>query len=194
MSILPQRLPQQLSDRLGRGLARLGVTANALTTLGMLGNVAAAALVAGGELLIGGVVFLLFSALDMLDGAVARATGTATPFGAVYDAVLDRLGEAALLAGAAWHFAERGDEAAVGGAYAALAGSILVSYVRARAEKAGGVLREGLFRRQERVLLLGLGLILGWLAAAVYATAALTHLTAVQRFWMLARALRSGEP
>jgi len=74
MSILPQRLPQRVSDRLGRGLAKLGLTPNMLSLLGLAGNAAAAGLAASGELIAAGVVFLFFSAFDMLDGAVARAT------------------------------------------------------------------------------------------------------------------------
>lgn len=192
MSILPQRLPQRVSDRLGRGLAKLGLTPNMLSLLGLAGNAAAAGLAASGELIAAGVVFLFFSAFDMLDGAVARATGRATPYGAVLDAVLDRVSESFVLTGCAWHLAERGAAWEVWAAFGALSGSVLVSYIRARAEIAGHTLREGLLRRQERVVLLGLGLLSGFLGPALLAIAVLAHVTALQRFWVLARALRGN--
>lgn len=190
MSLLPQRLPKAWSDRIGRAVARSGLTPNALSILGLLGNATAAALVAAGELLPAGLVFLFFSAFDLLDGAVARATGRATPYGAVLDAVLDRVSEALVLTGCAWYVAEHGALWEVWSAFGALSGSILVSYVRARAEVAGRSLREGLLRRQERVLLLGAGLLAGYLGPVLLAIAVLAHLTALQRFRTLADALR----
>jgi CDP-diacylglycerol--glycerol-3-phosphate 3-phosphatidyltransferase len=192
MSILPQRLPQGVSDRLGRGLARLGFTPNVLSVMGLVGNGAAATLAGLGDLVAAGAVFLLFSAFDMLDGAVARATGKSTPYGAVLDAVLDRVSEALVLTGCAWHLAAHGAEWEVWSAFGALSGSIMVSYIRARAELAGRSLREGLLRRQERVVLLGLGLLTGYLGPVLLAMAVLAHLTALQRFVMLARALREA--
>lgn len=192
MSILPQRLPRGVSDRIGRGLGRLGLTPNALSLMGLVGNGAAAALAALGELPAAGAVFLLFSAFDMLDGAVARATGKATPYGAVLDAVLDRVSEAVVLTGCAWRLGTDGAAWEVWSAFGALSGSVMVSYIRARAELAGHSLREGLLRRQERVVLLGLGLLTGYLGPALAALAVFAHLTALQRFAMLGRALRGA--
>jgi CDP-diacylglycerol---glycerol-3-phosphate 3-phosphatidyltransferase len=192
LEILPQRLPAHLQDRIGRGVARFGITPNALSLFGFAGNVTAAILVARGELLWAGIVFLFFSALDMVDGAVARATNQATPFGAVFDAVLDRASEAIVLGGCAWYFGDRGEYVQAGVTYAAALGSIAVSYMRARAEINGLTMREGFFRRQERVALLGIGLLTGWLAAAMWALAILSHLTALQRFWLIARGLRAN--
>jgi CDP-diacylglycerol--glycerol-3-phosphate 3-phosphatidyltransferase len=104
---LPQRLPQGVQDRIGRNVARLGITPNALSLAGFAGNVVAAALIARDELLWAGLVYLFFSALDLGDGAGARATNQATPFGAVFDAVLDRASEAIVLAGCAWYWRAR---------------------------------------------------------------------------------------
>ncbi len=193
VKLLPTRLPQGLQERIGRTVGRLGVTPNMVSLAGAGGNGIAAILVARGSLLAAGVVYLVFSALDLVDGAVARATGKASPFGAVFDAVLDRASEAVVLAACAWYFAERGQAWAVAATFGALLGSVAVSYLRARAEVEGVAMREGLLRRQERVVLLGLGLVLGWLAAAVAVLAVLSNLTALQRGWMLAQALRSGE-
>ncbi|MGH2607955.1 MAG: CDP-alcohol phosphatidyltransferase family protein [Tepidiformaceae bacterium] len=190
LELLPQRLPQGVQDSIGRNVARLGLTPNALSILGFAGNVGAAVLIARGELLWAGLVYLFFSALDLVDGAVARATNQATPFGAVFDAVLDRASEAIVLAGCAWYFGDRGEYVQAGVTYAAVLGSVAVSYMRARAEINGLSMREGFFRRQERVAVLGLGLLIGWLGAAIWILAILSNLTALQRFWLIQRALR----
>ena len=108
------------------------------------------------------------------------------------DAVLDRASEAIVLGGAAWYFGERGEYVQAGVTYAAVLGSVAVSYMRARAEINGLEMREGIFRRQERVAVLGLGLLTGWLAAAMWILAVLSNLTAVQRFWLIVRGLRVG--
>ena len=190
LNFLPQRLPQGMSDRLGRTVAATGLTPNMISCIGLAGNGLAAWLIVRDQLLLAGVVFLFFSLLDMVDGAVARATGQATPYGAVLDAVFDRLGEALILAGMAWYFADRGEQVQVAVTFAAILGSISVSYLRARAEVAGMSMREGLFRRQERVALIALGLLFNALTLIAWPLAILSHLTALQRFAMLARSAR----
>ncbi|GAB4324607.1 MAG: CDP-alcohol phosphatidyltransferase family protein [Dehalococcoidia bacterium] len=190
LQLLPQRVPSNVADPIGRAIGRAGVTPNAISVLGFAGVVVAAWLVTRERLIAAGVVFVAFSALDLLDGAVARATGKATPYGAVLDAVLDRAGEIALLAGCAWYFAVRGEQVQVALTFAALLGSVSVSYMRARAECAGMSMREGLFRRQERVALLTVGLLLDGLTVVIGVMAVLTNLTALQRFTTLARGLR----
>ena len=139
-NLLPQRLPAGFADRVGRTVAKTGLTPNMLSCIGLAGNVVAAVLVARGELLIAAFVFLFFSVVDLLDGSVARATGRATPFGAVLDAVFDRLGEGIVLCGIAWYFAERGENVQVAVTFAAMLGGVSVSYLRARAEIDGMVL------------------------------------------------------
>jgi len=155
-----------------------------ISVAGFAGNVAAGALAAGGHLLPAGILMLIFSALDLLDGALARKTGTVTKFGAVFDSVLDRLSEAAVLGGLLYHYAAGGGHTQeVILCYAAIVGSIMVSYVRARAEGIGLTLREGLFTRAERVLLLGGALMVGHgvVLVALWILAILSHFTAVQR-------------
>lgn len=191
LNLLPQKLPKNLADPIGRGVARLGVTPNMVSLLGFAGNGLAAWLITREELLAAGLVYLLFSALDLVDGAVARATGQATPFGAVFDAVLDRASEALVLVAGAWYFAARGEQVQVGVTWAALLGSVAVSYMRARAEIVGLSMREGLFRRQERVALLGVGLLFDGLTAVMWPLAVLANVTALQRFWMITRGLRA---
>ena len=190
LNFLPQRLPQGFSEGLGRSVARLGLTANAISLIGFVGNGAAAVLVAREQLLAAGIVYLFFSALDLVDGAVARATGTASPYGAVFDAVLDRASEILLLAGCAWYFADRAEQVQAAVTYAALFGSVAVSYMRARAEVMGLTMREGFFRRQERVILMGVGLLFNGLTVVVWVLAALSNVTALQRFWLIAKGLR----
>lgn len=192
-SLLPQRVPRNLADPIGRSVARLGITANMVSLIGFLGNVVCAWLIASDRLFTAGVVYLFFSALDLVDGAVARVTGQASPYGAVLDAVLDRASEGIVLAGCAWYFAERGEWWQVGFAYFAIFGSVAVSYIRALAEAAGVQMREGLLRRQERVVVLGLGMIFGILGIAVGALAVLANLTALQRGWIAQSEIRKAE-
>jgi len=130
-----------------------------LTVAGVAGNVAAGVLAAAGEFLAAGIVVLAASSLDMLDGALARATGQATAFGSVFDAVMDRVSEAAILFGLLIYYSGSDDRTEQILIFAAVVGSILVSYVRARAEIIGLKLREGLFTRAPRVLLVSAGLI-----------------------------------
>ncbi|MEX2237979.1 MAG: CDP-alcohol phosphatidyltransferase family protein [Dehalococcoidia bacterium] len=186
--LLPHTAPSRLTLPVARGLAVLGVTPNMVSAIGFLGNCGAAALVATGHFWQAGVAMLFFSLLDVFDGALARLTGTASPFGAVFDAVLDRASEAALLLGVVIYYANRGDELEVVLAYAAVAGSIMVSYVRARGEGSGIMIKEGLFTRAERVVILGAGLILGLVLPVLAILAVLANLTAVQRLLAVRRA------
>lgn len=191
-TLLPHSLPRRLVDPVALAVARTGVTPNGLTVLGFLGNLGAAVLVARGEFLPGGLVMLGASALDLLDGALARATGRVTAFGGVFDSVLDRLSEAAVLAGLVFYYAGRDQQEEVVLAFAAVVGSILVSYLRARAQAEGLDLREGLFTRPERVILLSLGLIIEWTRVALWILAVLSNLTALQRLYAVWR--RLGRP
>jgi CDP-diacylglycerol--glycerol-3-phosphate 3-phosphatidyltransferase len=189
-TLLPTRLPANVGDRLGRTVARTGITPNMVSAIGFGGAAIAAWLISQEKLVVGGIVFLIASLLDLVDGAVARATGKASPYGAVFDAVLDRSGEAIVLTGIAWYFGRNDDELGVVLAFTALFGSVAVSYIRARAEIEGMEMREGLFRRQERVAVLSIGLLFGLLMYAVGAIAVLANLTALQRSWTVARHLR----
>lgn len=188
---LPRSAPRWVTEPVVRPLARLGVTPNMLTVLGVLGNAGAGVLAAEGEFLFAGIVVLLASALDMFDGALARATGQATPFGAVFDATLDRVSEAAVLFGLLVFYSDRGEQTEELLIFAAVVGSVLVSYVRARAEVIGLKLREGAFTRFERVALVGLGLIAhdvsgeNVMTYVLWALAVLASFTALQRLAMV---------
>jgi len=193
VNLLPQRLPQGLADAIGRSVGRTGITPNVISIVGFAGNVLAAVLIARDELLAAGLVFIGFSALDVVDGAVARAMGTTSPYGAVLDAVLDRGGEAAVLVGSAWYFGERGEDIQASFTFAALLGSVAVSYMRARAEVEGLAMREGFFRRQERVADFGLALLFDGLTLGIALLAVAANLTALQRAYLLVRGLRAAD-
>ncbi|MEX2229769.1 MAG: CDP-alcohol phosphatidyltransferase family protein, partial [Dehalococcoidia bacterium] len=190
-SLLPTRAPARLLAPIVGALVAIGVTPAMLTIAGFAGNALAAVLIARGGLAAGGAVVLVASALDMFDGAVARATGRASRFGALFDSVLDRASEAVVLFGIAVYAIDRGSREQALLAFAAVVGSLLVSYVRARAEGLGATLTDGLFRRQERVVLTALGLMLGLLRPALWMLAVLSLLTAAQRLVLAARAVRA---
>jgi CDP-diacylglycerol--glycerol-3-phosphate 3-phosphatidyltransferase len=194
MRLLPSRAPAAVINPIVGGLASAGVTPNMLSVAGLLGNGVAALLIAQGHLAVGGIVMLLASALDMLDGALARATGKASPFGALLDSVFDRLSEAAVLFGVVLYALDRGNEDQAALAFVAIVGSLMVSYVRARAEGLGVSMTDGLFTRPERVIVLGAALLIGWLTPALWLLAVLTMLTAFQRLYLGARALASDSP
>lgn len=174
-------------------LARAGIQANWLTYLGFLLNVVVAVVVAQGWFLLGGAAFLIVNALDFLDGAVARAAGTAGAFGAFLDSVLDRYSEAVVFVGLVVWYARADDQFAMVMSALALSGSFMVSYCRARAEGLGMDCEVGLLQRPERIVVLGIGLMLAdvihpmLLVAVLIALALLTNFTAFQRMRHVAR-------
>jgi len=177
--------------RLGALLARTGLTPNQLTVMGLVLNGVVGWVVAEGRLQLAGVLLIVAGAFDMLDGAVARATGRVTRFGGVLDSVLDRYAEAFVLGGLlVWIVRTELGAVPVLLCYATIVGSILVSYVRARAEGAGIQLTQGFFARPERVVVLALGLLLDRPIWALWLLAVATNLTVLQRLWLVRRAAR----
>src|SRR6266540_476250 len=164
-------------------LARAGVHANWLTYAGFLLNVAVAVLVTQGWLTLAGALFLLFNALDFLDGAVARAAGTAGAYGAFLDSVLDRYSEAVVFVGLLIWFSGTQELIGLGATALALVGSFMVSYCRARAEGLGLDCEVGLLQRPERIALLGAAMIVHEyaLVPVLVGLAVLTNFTAAQR-------------
>lgn len=170
-----------LIEPLTRRLARVGITPDVVTCAGLAVSAVAAACLAAGMLRIAGIVWLAGSALDMLDGALARQTGAVNRKGAFLDSSLDRISEGLLLTAAVYHLAgQDAPPAAALAAYALLA-SLMVSYTRARAESLGVEGKSGLATRAERVVLLGLGLLLDSLVVALAILAVLASITTVQR-------------
>ena len=141
---------------------------------------------------VGAAVFVIGSILDILDGALARAGGKTTPFGSFLDSTLDRVGEGAMLGSIALIFSRQGNEVAVGAATAAIAGSFLVSYTRAKAEGLGLRGDVGLGSRAERVVVITAGLVLapwGALQWTIYLLTATAWLTVVQRILFVRKQL-----
>ena len=169
-----------LTQPVVRFLARTSVTPSALTWFGFLLAVGAAALIITGHLFAAGFVVLFAGFFDMLDGALARHLNRTTCFGAFLDSTLDRLSEAVLLVGILLHVVNQSSVAVVL-VFLALLGSLLVSYVRARAEALGLECLVGLFTRAERVIVLALGLLLNQIVIALAIIVAFSFFTFGQR-------------
>ena len=183
-----RRLTGRRLAQLGLALHRLGVSADAITIAGLLLTLLAALLIADGQLQQGGLLLLLSLPLDALDGAVARAAARSDSFGGVLDSTLDRYADAALFAALGYYFAGLGQMDSLALALLALVGSYCVSYVRARAGEAGISLRDGLFTRLERVVVLLLALLIpALLLPGLWLLALGTNLTALQRLWLVYR-------
>ena len=191
-----------LASRSIVGLARTRVTPNALTTAGVSLCLAAAVIVYfedHNKLLfywLGALVFVVGSILDILDGALARAGGKTTPFGSFLDSTTDRVGEGAMLGAIALIFARQGNEVALGATIAAIAGSFLVSYTRAKAEALGLRGDVGFGSRAERVVAITAGLVLapwGVLPWAIYLLTATAWLTVLQRILFVRKQLSERE-
>lgn len=166
---------------IARGLVNIGMTPNGLTVIGFLLACAAALLAAQGALTNAGVVYLLSGPFDALDGAVARLGRHASRFGAILDSTLDRYGEAIILSGLGFHLATEGNWIGLALAFAALIGSIMVSYVRARSEGLGIENTVGILTRFERMVVLVLSLLTTWVLPGLAIMTVLTHFTVAQR-------------
>jgi CDP-diacylglycerol--glycerol-3-phosphate 3-phosphatidyltransferase len=185
-------------DSVGRAVARTGLTPNGATVLGGVVNIGVAWVLATGRFGLGGLLLLLAAPFDMLDGALARARGTGSKFGAFLDSTLDRYSEVILFFGLLWHIQRdpfRTDMRALL-VYACATGSLLISYARARAEALGFDNEVGLLARPERVVGLGAFLLFGWTDAILWILAVLTQVTAVQRIlhvWLTDRRANAGD-
>jgi CDP-diacylglycerol--glycerol-3-phosphate 3-phosphatidyltransferase len=174
-------------------LVALKFTPSAATFVGLLIAVIAAYFVYEGEFLIGGILVLVGSAFDLLDGGIARATGSVSKRGALMDSVFDRVSELAVLLGFAMYFVSGPGESQLGVllAFVAMSGSTMVSYVRARAEGLGVKGTAGFMTRPERVAILVVCLILGYPMAALWILGVGTPLSAAWRFIDAWRAIES---
>jgi len=164
-------------------LAITPVTPNSLTFFSFIIAVSAAVLIATDNLLVAGFVVLASGFLDMLDGALARYTNRVSRYGAVLDSTLDRLAEGILLLGILFLYADKGSTNGVLIAGAVMITSLLVSYVRARAEAVGIECMVGIFTRPERIIVLAFGLFINQLEIALYIIASFSLFTAGQRLF-----------
>lgn len=172
-----------------------GVNPNFFTTVGLIISVIATYILANGHLRLGGALILIGGTFDILDGRVARATNRVTKFGALYDSTLDRYSEVMIFLGLAYYFAFSSTEWMIGGfnisllaifaVSAALGGSIMTSYVRARAEGLGLECKVGVMQRPERVVYLGFGALFHkyTLLLALILIALFANFTAIQRVY-----------
>jgi CDP-diacylglycerol--glycerol-3-phosphate 3-phosphatidyltransferase len=190
---------RRLAARWIGGLARTRVTPNALTAAGVTLCAAAAVLIWFGDdnqwlvYWSAAVLFVVGSILDILDGALARFGGKATPFGAFLDSISDRVSEGFVLTAVALVFSRHGNEVALAFAIAAIGGSFLVSYARSKAELLGLRGDVGFGSRAERVVVITAGLVFapwGGLQWAIYFLAATAWLTVLQRILHVRRELR----
>lgn len=168
-------------DPVGRFFNRLGVHPNTMTILGLVGNAIGAVLLSQGQMFWGGILIFLMGPVDALDGTMARLRGEPTKFGGFVDSVTDRYSELVILGGLMAYFIQHSAWLAVGLTYAAAAGSVLVSYVRARGQSVGYDTKVGILTRFERYVVLAPALLLNYPIVAVAIIALFANLTALQR-------------
>ena len=178
------------------------LTPNAISMVGLVGNIVAAVLVTQRYFFLAGVAFILGSVMDTLDGRYSRMSGKGTAFGAFLDSTLDRVEEGIVLTAVAAYFSARGDDLAVAAVVVTVLGSLMVSYTRARAEALGVECKIGLATRPVRVVILSAGLLFArgaslgdfeLLAPAIYAMAILTSFTVLQRVLHVRGALKGAD-
>jgi CDP-diacylglycerol--glycerol-3-phosphate 3-phosphatidyltransferase len=172
-------------DPLGRFFLCIGMTPNMMTALGLAGNFVGAYFISQGKLVLGGWLVLVMTPIDALDGTMARLRGDPSDFGAFVDSVSDRYAEMVILGGLMYYFATQGNALGSTLAFAAAAGSILVSYVKARAESLRYEAKVGLLTRMERYLVLAPLLVLNQPIIALWILAILGNFTALQRIWFV---------
>lgn len=186
----PRLLAENLQSRflnlltpLIKALTRWGIHPNTFTLAGFILTLVGAAAFVMGHLRIGGLVILAGGLCDCIDGNLARATGKASRFGALFDSVIDRYSEFVMFFGILAYFLVRNDALTSAVTFVALCGSIMVSYCRARAESLGFEAKVGLMQRPERIVCIGLGALIhpGVFKLAVWIVAILANLTAWQR-------------
>jgi len=168
-------------DPIGAFFNRLGIFPNTMTLLGLAGNFVGAILIALGHMTIGGIVVLVMGLLDTLDGTMARLRGMPSDFGAFTDSVSDRYSELVIFGGLLYFYSQKGDWLSVIAIYMAASGSVLVSYVRARAAALGMDTKVGTLSRFERYLVIAPSLILNIPMVGVWIIAILANITALQR-------------
>ncbi len=181
-------------DGLGAFLNRLGIRPNVITMAGLLGNIAGGVLVASGQLMWGGIIAMITAPLDALDGTMARLRNESSRYGSFVDSVSDRYSEFALYAGLLVYFIQTGTWQDALLVFLASMGSILVSYIRAKAESLNYLAKIGLFTRVERYFVLIPGLIFGFPRISLWILSILNNFTALQRiFYVRKQAKTNGE-
>ncbi|NLE50189.1 MAG: CDP-alcohol phosphatidyltransferase family protein [Chloroflexi bacterium] len=184
---------RDVTGTLGRKLHEIGVHPDAITALGLVIVAIASYVASQGHFFWAAIILLLGTPLDALDGAVARAMQRTGKFGALFDSTLDRYADGFIFMGLAYHFSLWGNERVMLLSMAALLGSLLVSYVRARAEGLNVDCKVGVLTRMERVVIIIAMLLTGWVEAGLWILAIGTHVTVIQRVWYVYRTLKREE-
>ena len=170
-------------DPIAGFLNQLGLSPNAITLLGLFGTFLGAIFLATGHITVGGLIILAFAPLDALDGTMARLSGKSSTFGAFLDSVTDRYAELIIFGALLIYFMQQQNWPGTILAYLAAAGSVLVSYIRARGQSVGFETKVGILTRVERFLVLIPCLIFNIPMVAVGVIALFANITALQRIW-----------
>lgn len=178
-------------DPVGGFLNKIGLMPNTMTILGLMGNTLGAIFLAQGRMTLGGILILLMGPVDALDGTMARLRGESGKFGAFVDSVTDRYSELVIFAGLLIFYLVQDEWLLAGLTYLAAAGSVLVSYIRSRAQALGYDTKIGVLTRMERYLVLVPALILNMPEIGLWIIAVLANFTALQRIIDVRRQVRS---
>ncbi|HIV56436.1 MAG TPA: CDP-alcohol phosphatidyltransferase family protein [Candidatus Stackebrandtia faecavium] len=199
LSVAGRATVAKFLDPIGAWLFRIGISPNAVTVLGTGAIVAGSVVfVARGQLLIGLIVITLAAFTDLIDGAMARARGYASRFGALLDSTMDRIADGAVFAATAYWLAISGATTTAAAALACLVFAQVISYIKSRAESLGARCDVGLAERAERLIVLGVGGLLEifhvpyGLAAAIWVLAVVSLFTIGQRMWHVRQQLTDG--
>jgi len=180
--MLSEHLGHILDRPLSSIAKRVSINPNVITIAGFL-ITALAAITLTENLLAGGLLILLGGLFDMLDGIIARANNKATDFGAFLDSVLDRYSDSFILLGFGWHFFKTGSIPGMALSAGTMIGTLIISYAKARAEGLGRNCHTGLMERPERIILMILGALTGWVLPIMWILFVFTHVTVIQRVY-----------
>lgn len=182
-----------LDRPLSSAAKRITLAPNAITVIGFALSIIASLILAH-NLFWGGIMILFSGAFDMLDGIVARTNNKSSEYGAFLDSVLDRYSDSFLFLGLGWYFMTSGSITGLSLSLMTMVGALLVSYTRARAEGLGRDCKVGIMERPERVVLMAIGAITGWILPVMWIMVVLTHVTVLQRIYHVWKALNTRSP
>jgi CDP-diacylglycerol--glycerol-3-phosphate 3-phosphatidyltransferase len=174
-------------DRVGTFLLDLGLTANSITIIGLIGQLIAAIFIARGMFFVAGLIMIIMVPLDALDGTMARLRGITSSFGAFFDSVVDRYAELLIFGGLLLYYTDQGNPWMIAMVFLAAGGSLMVSYTRARAEALGIEVKIGILTRVERYIVLIPTILIGYPQIGVIIVALLANITALQRILFVYR-------
>ena len=180
-------------EKIGMQLFKWGVKPNIMTFSGVIGTLIGSYFVAKGQLTLGGIIIMCMGPIDFLDGAVARAMGEPESFGAFVDSVSDRYIELMIFGGLLWYYAVAGEMVGAVLTFLAASGSLMVSYVRARAQSLGYEAKVGILTRVERFVVIGPTIIFRIPIVGVAIVAVLANFTAFQRIFFVRKQARRSQ-